>query len=248
MSAISKRLFSTTSAKAVKANSYGYLNAIHYLAPASISGKNLCSHASPGCIALCLGWFSGQAGMVKDQQADTNSVRDSRIVKARQFMHARPAYLNALLVQIAIHRRNAIRAGLELCVRLNGSSDIAWEMIRLPDGKTLFDHFPDVDFVDYTKNPLRFDRQLPKNYHLTFSRSETNEAKCIELLARGVNVAIVFATDKPVTWNGFAVIDGDQHDLRQLDPKGPVGTVIALTPKGRAAKADTSGFVVREAA
>ena len=68
------RIFSTDSAKAIKAQGFGYINAIHYLAPASLSGKNLCSHASPACIALCLGWESGQAGMVKNDD-DINSVR-----------------------------------------------------------------------------------------------------------------------------------------------------------------------------
>jgi hypothetical protein len=85
---------------------------------------------------------------------------------------------------------------------------------------------------------------LPANYHLTFSRSESNEADCIKLLDRGVNVAAVFQT-VPASWQGFNVIDGDKHDLRQLDPRGPIGTVIGLLPKGRKAKQDTSGFMVR---
>jgi hypothetical protein len=45
-----------SSPKAVKAQAYGYLNAIHYLAPADTSGKNLCPKASAGCKAICLGW------------------------------------------------------------------------------------------------------------------------------------------------------------------------------------------------
>ena len=58
--------------------------------------------------------------------------------------------------------------GFKLCVRMNGSTDIAWEGIRV-DGKNVFEIFPDVHFVDYCKNPKRFDRPLPKNYNLTFS-------------------------------------------------------------------------------
>jgi len=156
----------------------------------------------------------------------------------------------------------AAKAGLAVCLRPNGSSDIAFEGIRFTiernakgkairvtlggkEGKSIFDHYPAVPFVDYTKNPSRFDRALPANYHLTFSRSETNEAIALSLLARGVNVAVVFAGEIPATWNGFTVIDGDKHDLRHLDPRGEVGTVIGLAPKGRKAKRDTSGFVVR---
>ena len=119
-----------------------------------------------------------------------------------------------------------------------------WEGIRLEDGKNLFERFPDVAFVDYTKIARRFERALPPNYHLTLSRSETNEGECLEALTRGINVAVVFER-KPAAWHGFECIDGDEHDLRQLDPRGIRGYVIALSPKGRKAKADKSGFVVR---
>jgi len=254
-------IFSMDSAKAIKAQEYGFLNGIHYLAPSNLSGINLCSHASMGCIKLCLGWESGQASMVKND-ADLNSVRKSRIQKAQRFMKSRAEYLLDVIRSIDNAIAKAGKVDLSLCLRLNGASDIAFEGIRFTiernakgkavkitlggkDAKSIMDHYPMIPFVDYTKNPARFDRQLPANYHLTFSRSETNESDALRLLARGVNVAIVFAGEMPATWNGFNVIDGDKHDLRQLDPKGPVGTVIGLAPKGRKAKRDTSGFVVR---
>ena len=237
------RIFSTDSAKAIKAADYGYINGIHYLAPANLSGFNLCPHASAGCIALCLGWHSGQAGMVK-LDSDINSVRKSRNDKAVRFMRDRANYMRDVIRSIELLVAKAAKLGVKLCVRMNGSSDIAWEGVKV-EGKNLFEIFPQVDFVDYTKNPLRFNRALPANYHLTFSRSETNESDCLALLARGVNVAVVFADAVPSLWNGFTVIDGDKHDLRQLDPRGAIGTVIGLLPKGRKAKKDTSGFVVR---
>jgi hypothetical protein len=254
------RIFSTDSAKAIKAQGFGYINAIHYMAPYNLSGKNLCPHASAGCIALCLGWHSGQAGMVSND-ADINSVRASRIVKAKRFMADRAAYMVDVVRSIELELARATKAGKRLCVRLNGSTDIAWEgvacrrsMKRNPaahDGDVypnVFAAFPEVEFVDYTKNPKRFDRPLPANYHLTFSRSETNEPDVLRLLARGVNVAAVFAV-KPEGYYGlYRVVDGDEHDLRQLDPKGDAvrgGYIIALSPKGRKAKRDTSGFVVR---
>jgi hypothetical protein len=239
------RIFSIDSAKAVKAQAFGYLNAIHYLAPADLSGHQLCPDASAGCTAICLGWHSGQAAMVGHALA-YNSVRQSRVDKARRFMRDRAAYMRDVVRSIELTIARAKRMGMKPCVRLNGSSDIAWEGIRV-DGRNVFDMFPDVAFVDYTKNSRRFDRALPANYHLTFSRSETNEAQALELLSRGVNVAIVFAGPKPSFWRGFQTIDGDQHDLRQLDPRGARGFVIALSPKGSKAKRDKSGFVVRAA-
>jgi hypothetical protein len=241
------RIFSTTSAKAIKAGDFGYLNAIHYMAPHTLGGVgNLCVDSSAGCRALCLGHYSGQASMVSDLERGDNSVRASRREKAQRFMRDRKAYLADMVLAICQVKREAARKGLRLCVRLNGSTDIAWEMIRVSDrGHTLFDLFPDVQFVDYTKIARRFDRQLPANYHLTFSRSETNELAVWSLLARGVNVAVVFAGAKPKAYCGAEVIDGDKHDLRHLDPRGAKGYVIGLSPKGRKAKADTSGFVVR---
>jgi hypothetical protein len=167
-------------------------------------------------------------------------------------MTDRAAYVADIVKAIGLEQGRATRAGKKLCVRLNGSTDIAWEGVPCEYyGKryaNLFELYPDVEFVDYTKNPKRFDRPLPANYHLTFSRSETNEPDVLRLLARGVNVAAVFAV-KPEGYYGlYRVVDGDEHDLRQLDPKGDAvrgGYIIALSPKGRKAKRDTSGFVVR---
>jgi hypothetical protein len=88
----------------------------------------------------------------------------------------------------------------------------------------------------------RFDRALPANYSLTFSRSELNDVDALRLLSRGQNVAVVFAGAKPATWHDYRVVDGDAHDLRHLDPRG---VVIGLSPKGARAKHDSSGFVVR---
>ena len=236
----------TSSPKAIKALDYGYRNAIHYLIPAGKFGlPNLCPDKTDACAFLCLGTESRQASMRKGNRR--NSTINSRIAKTRRFMKDRQAYLADMVAQIERQKRLAARDGMKLCVRLNGCSDIAWEGIHAAatEGKTMFDYFPDVAFVDYTKSIRRFNRTLPANYHLTLSRSDLNETECLEALARGINVAVCFAGDKPAIWRGFDVIDGDAHDLRQLDPRGERGVVIALSPKGSKAKRDMSGFVVR---
>jgi hypothetical protein len=242
------RIFSVDSAKAVKAQSYGWLNAIHYLAPAAIAGAgNVCPNASPACLALCLGWFSGQASMVADLDKSSNSVRASRITKTRRFMHDRKAYLRDMVRSIENLQARARKMDMGLCVRLNGSSDIPWESIKAEGGRNLFDLFPNVAFVDYTKSVKRMLRfcagDMPANYHLTFSRSETNEADCARVLAAGGNIAVVFADGAwKTTFMGRVVVSGDKHDLRHLDPKN---VVIGLSPKGNRAKNDALGFVVR---
>ena len=217
------RIFSATSAKAIKAGEYGYRNAIMYLAPHAIAGAgNLCPHASEGCKAACLGYYSGQAGMVS-RDSDLNSVRKSRIDKAQQFMRNRAAFMLMVARGIAFNAMRAKREKLTLAVRLNGSSDIAFEGVALvlsvadaelinktANGalevtpgfyRNIFAVFPSIQFLDYTKNPQRMARALPPNYHLTFSRSESNDAQARAVLASGGNVAAVF--DKlPDTYAG----------------------------------------------
>lgn len=243
------RIFSLDSAKAVKAQGYGWLNAIHYMAPADLAGVgNLCPNATDSCKALCLGWHSGHAGMVAHDAA-LNSVRQSRIDKARRFMRDRSAYMGDVVRSIEAAQRQAQRMGLKLCVRMNGSTDIAWEGIAcVRDGvrfPNLMLAFPELQFVDYTKVASRLSRPLPHNYSLTLSRTERNDSDVVRIVTAGLgNAAVVFET-VPTQWQGLPVIDGDAHDLRHLDPKG---VIVGLTPKGRKAKRDVSGFVVRNAA
>jgi hypothetical protein len=79
-----------------------------------------------------------------------------------------------------------------------------------------------------------------KNYHLTFSAADGNDADVKKAVALGMNVAMVF--DKlPAEYLGRVVIDADEHDLRFLDA---ARTVSGLKAKGRAKK-DTTGFVRR---
>jgi hypothetical protein len=232
------RFFSLDNPKAVKAQKYGWLNAINYMAPHKLAGANLCPHASPGCIELCLGITSGNAALYP-------TVLRSRIAKAQWFMRDRKAFMTHAAKHIRAAIAKAKRDKLKLCVRMNGATDIAWESLHVQGELPLVAQFPNVQFVDYTKSVKRAlahaRGQLPPNYHLTFSRSETNEAQCLEVLAAGGNVAVVSSLPRPATWNGFPTIDGDQHDLRHLDAFG----VVWLSPKGAKAKATRSGFVLR---
>ena len=259
-----QRFFSTDSAKAIKANKYGYLNAINYMAPHKSAGRgNLCANASPGCIALCLGWYSGQASMVADLENDINNVRKSRIRKTVYFFSDTQGFMQEAVYHINKLVRRADKLGLKLCVRLNGASDIPFERIKLSAyaGKTIFELFPHVQFVDYTKILSRvLSPNKPVNYHLTLSRSETNWKDCETALDNGHNVAVVFAETLPdfehgETYRGYEVIDGDQHDLRHLDTRREYslshdhwvpGVIVGLLPKGHKAKRDESGFVVRD--
>lgn len=262
------RIYSTDSAKAIKAMGFGVINGIHYMAPHDLgsigTGKHfsLCVSASPGCIALCLGEHSGQAGMAKD--GELNSVRKSRRQKAQRFMAERKTYMAEVALATAQEFRRAANKGFGFVARFNGSTDVAAEGINVVVDaalakklsklmrrdiaagvyRNLMTLFPEIQFVDYTKIWQRFGRELPANYSLTFSLAENNHEKALELLSRGVNVAAVFGGAMPATWHGYTVINGDEHDLRHLDPRGARGFVIGLAPKGNKAKRDKSGFVI----
>lgn len=236
------RFFSIDDGKAVKAQTAakGWLNAINYMAPAATAGVgNLCPHASAGCKALCLGEWSGQAGMRLEGQ--DNSVTLSRKAKAVYFMRDRKAFMAEAEMHIGRALARATSEGRRLCVRMNGSTDIAFER------SGLMEKFPTVQFTDYTKSLARMMRfcagGMPANYHLTFSRSEDNEEACKAVLREGGNVAVVGDGERPKTLWGFRTVDGDKHDLRHLDRVR--GAVVWLSPKGNKAKRDASGFVLR---
>lgn len=143
-----------------------------------------------------------------------------------------------LMGDIARVEYSAKKRGMKPVIRLNGTTDVQWENFKIL-GKTIFEHFPKVRFVDYTKIARRMFSNKIKNLHLTFSKSEVNTEIAKTVAAAGHNVAVVFAKDKPKTLWGRKVIDGDLHDIRFLDKKG---VIVGLKAKGRALK-DKTGFV-----
>ena len=200
------------------------------LAPANLSGKQLCPHRSAGCELACL----NTAGM-----GIFSNVQEARINKAKFLIERRADFLAALNKELQLLHKKALK-GEKIAVRLNVLSDLPWHnMIDMSA-------FPALNFYDYTPNLARMiqflNGELPANYHLTFSRKENNQAKVELVAAMGGNVAVVF--DKlPKTYLGKEVIDGDATDLRVLDPKG---VIVGLKAKGKGKK-DTSGFVVKGA-
>lgn len=213
-----------------------YRVAILHLLPANQAGcGNLCEHASPGCLAGCL----NTAG-----RGCTPPVHFARLSRTVYFQRFRHQFMARLTTEIRAFVRRCERNGWQPCVRLNGTSDVAWESIAAG----LMEWFDGVVFYDYTKNPARVGSLRP-NYSTVFSRSETNGLDSLSVLSRGGCVTVVMRgsvgsakNPKPMikTWKGFPVVDGDVHDLTF---KHPPGHVIGLRAKGRATR-DYSGFVI----
>jgi hypothetical protein len=218
-------LLSDSNTKIKKGEKFGWKTFGLSLAPHTISGKNLCPHASEGCALACL----NTAGM-----GIFSNVQKARLEKTKYLLENRAEFLAQLKKEIANKKKRIEK----LAVRLNVLSDLPWHNL-IDMAQT-----PDVHYYDYSPNISRMiqylNGELPANYHLTFSRKENNQAKCELVLSMGGNVAVVF--DKlPTTYMGKPVVDGDETDLRFLDPKG---VIVGLKAKGKGKK-DESGFVVR---
>ena len=229
-------------AKTIKGEKFGYLTGILYLSPADLSGVNLCSMAdAAGCKFGCL----NMAG-----RGQFNSVQAARLNKTKYYLQDRQAFMLDLVRDIEKLARKAAKLNLIPVVRLNGTTDIRWEnesfSYTFANDKVrevnIFQMFPEVQFMDYTKIANRKD--IPANYDLTFSFSGADTFKKYnkQAINSGKRIAVVFRTaaEIPEYFEGMQVVNGDESDLRFLDP---AGVVVALYAKGRARK-DSSGFVV----
>lgn len=234
-------LLTTENPKTKKGEKHGIKTFIVYLSPHKRNkyGTNLCKSASKGCAEACL-FGSGMGGMIEN-------VQKAREKRTNFFLEDQKGFMEQLAGEIFLAK--AKHGAENIAVRLNGTSDIAFEDIPVNGFNNIFEMSPDVQFYDYTKRFSRLKKEQPKNYYLIFSRNEINGNRCKEALELGYNVAIVF--DRiPENYHGFEVIDGDEHDIRYMESGGKV---IALKYKpltGKGAKplnlrAKKNGFVVK---
>ena len=229
-----------TNAKTIKGEKYNIKTAILYFMPAKQSGEQLCPMAAiAGCEKACL-FTAGRGAM--------NSVYLSRLRKTLYFNQYRDLFMHQLHNELIRERAKAKRKGYKLIVRLNGTSDIRWENIPVSGYANIMQALPDIQYYDYTKLANR--KNVPANYDLTFSYSGVSEYLPFvqKAVANGERIAVVFRNRAIVaamlangeTFLGLPVVDGDNSDIRHLDPKG---AVVALYAKGKARR-DQSGFVV----
>ena len=237
-------LLTTGNPKIEKGLEFGYLPFILHLAPADLSGFETCPKRTAGCSAACLN-TAGRGGMFKRGES-TNTIQQARIRKTRYFFTDRAAFLADLVKDIERAIVKSKRLGLIPVFRLNGTSDLSWEKYPVIRNNTKFSNvfaaFPDVQFYDYTKILGRKIQGMP-NYHLTFSAADGNDLDVNKAISQGFNVAVVFGVKKsdplPAKYLDLPVFNGDDSDLRFLDPKN---VIVGLYAKGRA-KNDLSGFV-----
>lgn len=190
-----------------------------------------CIGSNPECRASCL-VFSGR------NEIDPHNTR-VKTAKAGSLLADPIAFCRILVESVRVWQGQwpaHARKRLQPFVRLNVFSDLPWELI-FPE---LFVRAPGVMFYDYTKIPFRPEAceeaqrvagvpvfPFPANYDLTFSASGTNDSDAYAEWSHGRRVAVVFDTDRHVLpqWYeppfapvSIPVIDGDQSDVRPLDP------------------------------
>jgi len=221
------KLLTTQNYKTVKGEKLGYYTGILYLAPGDISGYEVCPKRSKGCTDGCL-FTSGMGPMP--------NVINGRIRKTIEFFINRDVFLQQLIKDVKSIEKKAKKLQMTPAIRLNGTSDIEWTRFGI------IDQFPTIQFYDYTKVLNRLTKERPPNYYLTFSRSESNDDECSKALELGYNVAVVFDKVVPSEWKGYEVVNGDDSDVRFIDPKG---VIVGLIAKGKAKK-DESGFVIKK--
>jgi hypothetical protein len=244
-----------SNAKTVKGQARGFMTAVLYLAPANASGFEVCPMATLAqCVHECLnvsGLHSSYSknGATFDTPAGPlpeNPVQRCRIARTRWFHLDRPAFLAQLVREVEAFQRRALKRGLTPVLRLNGTSDIRWENVPvIRNGATyphMFAAFPDLTAYDYTKISNRRVSHIG-NYHLSYSFSSAAGylPHVAKAMAAGLNIVVCFRDGKfPAEFLGRPVVNGDETDLRFLDP---AGVVVGLKAKGRAKKS-TGPFVI----
>jgi hypothetical protein len=225
------KLLGIANTKTMKGEKYGYQTYIMHLAPSTLSGYQVCPMASPGCASACL----NLSGMGK-----FSNVQAARIAKTKWFFEDRQEFMAQLVKEVEAAIRKSTRLGFTPAFRLNGTSDIRWEQYAVVrngvEYRNIMEAFPTTQFYDYTKLTNR--NFVPSNYHLTFSRSETNYMETVRMMAQ-MNVAVVF-DEIPDKYMGITVVDGTETDLRFLDPSF---VIVGLKANGKAKK-DQTGFTV----
>lgn len=216
------------SLKLAKMGSILYMASHDQVSPFLGYKVSVCAYAKKNkCYEPCLD-FAGRGKFDR-------KIRICRLRKAYHWFTAEEDFRERLRNELAAQARLTVRRGIDMLdsfVRLDGTSDLGLS-------EEYRHEFPELMFYDYTKDPIRYyvylgerDDGRADNWHLTFSLGAGNKSDAIKILKAGGNVAVVFDLRKndplPDEWEGFPVIDGDEHDVRYKDP---MNTVCGLRVK-----------------
>jgi len=202
---IPKKLLSTNSKieKSLKEYEF-YIATILQLLPS----KYLCVNYKE-CIKNCLA-FKGMAKVYP-------SVIKSRKAKSDYFRANPELFIEHLKKEIKLQYKRAIKKHKKSVVRLNGFTDIDYSK------HGIFELYPETQFYDYSADYKKVLNNKHNNLHYTFSYKGNNLLECVDLLKRGVNIAVIDIPENQF-FNDWQVnhIEGDKHDFRFLDQKNSI--------------------------
>ena len=231
------------SAKMVYSENAGTITYCLYLAPANMSGYEVCP-CSEFCRKFCLNGSGRNKGDIIDKGPEESRINKSRIKKTKLFFENKDLFMQLMIAEINRSRNYARKRGLNFAVRINGTSDISPEDF-IYNGKNILEMYPDIQFYDYTKVYSRIGL-LDKypNYDLTYSYNGHNWGCCESFLKRGGKVAVVFENQDmlPMKFKGYNVWDANGYDMRFMDPKG---WIMGLHYHKTAANYDSNGNYIR---
>ena len=210
------------SAKLIKSYNHDFLTYGIYLAPANLSGYNVCPN-SRHCRENCLNGSGHNKGDILSKK---NIINNARIRKAKLFFEDKETFMQLVLHEIAKYKNFAEKHGKKFAVRLNCTSDIDIKDFTYK-GKNILEICPNIQFYDYTKvRKYIKENNNFDNYDLTLSYSGYNWNTCKEYLENNGRIAVVFYGKMPKKYKGYRVVCGDSYDMRFLDEKS---VIIGLT-------------------
>lgn len=222
-----------------KAFEYNELTYSLYLAPAKMSGYEVCPMRTKECTKLCL----NESGM-NSMNMNGDKINQSRILKTKLFFEEREFFMSWLIDEIYSAKLKAEKLGYHFSVRLNNTSDlnpVSFYTMYKGERRNILEIFPMVQFYDYTKVPNRITLvKKYNNYDLTFSYSGENLDECVDMLSKNIRVAVVFKKVPSEFW-GRKVIDGDKYDMRYRDDSN---VIVGLKFKRVRNKLTKNKFVV----
>ena len=113
-----------------KAFNFNELTYSLYLAPAKMSGYEVCPKRTAECTRLCL----NESGM-NTMNMNDDKINKSRIAKTKLFFEEREFFMAWMIDEITTAHIKAMRLNYSFSVRLNNTSDISPEMFYVKQGK-----------------------------------------------------------------------------------------------------------------
>jgi hypothetical protein len=214
-----------SSTKVELGEGFGYYTSVLYLAPARLSGYEVCGGRSVECTKGCL---SHKSGHLAFHQA-------ASIFKTWWFFSDKEEFQTAAIAELHAAMNKAKRKGFDFAIRMNGTSDIPFKKVYQWAQEN------DVQCYEYTKLKSVIVRHLDHTdiVHRTYSIDETQASFSFAktFCELGGNASIVIPSARKAKAEAIAalqdldlpIVDGDEHDLRFRDP---IGAIAYLKAKG----------------